>query len=302
MLAKGDSGRRGQGCSPFQFQHCAAGTGKRRPRHGGRPGSSVWLLAARQETSSAAGSSSSSNRKSQSNACKLQLPTPRPRAPPTRRVVKSTSRNHPRLPSLGDKDVLGLLIHAEIHIAEPEEVLSPRHERGKFVEAVTRPSHNLNIIQVHVQVVVIVHIDVSVKLQNASLVMQEERQAEVVDELVDPDRPDEPEPRRSKTSTLEEKEEGLPTVGSLPTSCVTPAVSPAALFMALRKIQVELASSEKLHVRHVNMSLWSTSSSLGYSMLLHSEQNRKVICSAGFLRSSETEAAGDDIVGRVDGW
>lgn len=89
MLAKGDSGRRGQGCSPFQSQHCAAGTGKRRPRHGGRPGSSVWLLAARQETSSAAGSSSSSNRKSQFNACKLQLPTPRPRAPPTRRVVKS---------------------------------------------------------------------------------------------------------------------------------------------------------------------------------------------------------------------
>jgi hypothetical protein len=37
-------------------------------------------------------------------------------------------------------------------------------------------------------------------------------------------------------------------------------------------------------------------------MLLHSEQNRKVICSAGFLRSPEAEAAGDDIVDEVDGW
>jgi hypothetical protein len=131
---------------------------------------------------------------------------------------------------------------------------------------------------------------------------QEERQAETVDALVDPDRPDEPEPRRPKESASEEREEGLPTVGSLPTSCVTPAVSPAALFMALRKMHDEVASSEKLQVRHVNMSLRSTSSSLGYSMLLHSEQNRKVICSAGFLRSPEAEAAGDDIVDVVDGW
>jgi hypothetical protein len=34
-------------------------------------------------------------------------------------------------------------------------------------------------------------------------------------------------------------------------------------------------------------------------MLLHSEQNRKVICSAGFLRSPDTEAAGDDMAGAV---
>jgi hypothetical protein len=30
-------------------------------------------------------------------------------------------------------------------------------------------------------------------------------------------------------------------------------------------------------------------------MLLHSEQKRNVICSAGFLRSPDVEAAGDDI-------
>lgn len=86
--------------------------------------------------------------------------------------VSRTSRNHLRLPSAGGKDVLSLLAHAEFHnIAEPKEVLSPRHQRAEFVKAVARPSHNLDIIQVHVQVVVIIHIDVSVKLQDAGPVV-----------------------------------------------------------------------------------------------------------------------------------
>src|SRR5690625_3676770 len=53
------------------------------------------------------------------------------------------------------------------------------------------------------------------------------------------------------------------TVGSEPTSWVTPAVSPAELLRTLRKTQVEAASSVYWQVRQVNWSLWASSSSLG---------------------------------------
>lgn len=58
---------------------------------------------------------------------------------------------------------------------------------------------------------------------------------------------------------------GVLTVGSDATSWVTPAVSPTALFMTLRKTQVELASSLWLQVRQVNFSLrtFESRSSLG---------------------------------------
>lgn len=80
--------------------------------------------------------------------------------------------------------------------------------------------------------------------------------------------------------TSEEREEtGPQTVGSDPTSWVTPAVSPAALFRTCRNTQLEVASSVYWHVRQVNMSLCESSSSFGYSMFEHSEQKRKVICS-----------------------
>jgi hypothetical protein len=58
----------------------------------------------------------------------------------------------------------------------------------------------------------------------------------------------------------------------------------------------EVASSEKLHVRQVNMSLRSTSSSFGYSILLHSEQKRNAICSAGFFRFPEDGFVGEDML------
>ena len=41
-----------------------------------------------------------------------------------------------------------------------------------------------------------------------------------------------------------EPREAAPTVGSEATSCVTPAVAPACVFMTLRKMQEELDSSE----------------------------------------------------------
>lgn len=88
-------------------------------------------------------------------------------------------------------------------------------------------------------------------------------------------------------------------VGSEPTSCVTPAVAPAVLFMRLRNTQVEVASSVYWHVRQVNCNLWESSSSLGYSILEHSEQKRKVICSRLFCASRSSTSAfdpGDAIV------
>jgi len=96
------------------------------------------------------------------------------------------------------------------------------------------------------------------------------------------------------------------TVGSEPTSCVTPAVSPAALFRMFRYTQVLVASSENLQVRQVHTSFLRGKSSFGYSMLLHSGQNLKGMGSSFFLRRPVAgwDGVGDDIefVGMRGAW
>jgi hypothetical protein len=62
------------------------------------------------------------------------------------------------------------------------------------------------------------------------------------------------------------KQRGKRTVGSDPTSCVTPAVSPTALLRIFRNTQEDAASSEYWQVRQANCSRWVSGSSLGYSM------------------------------------
>ena len=61
----------------------------------------------------------------------------------------------------------------------------------------------------------------------------------------------------------------------------------------------DVAGSEKLQVRQVKSSLFSSSASRGYNMLLHSEQKRNVICSRGFFSLAPPavlEGAGDDML------
>jgi hypothetical protein len=106
------------------------------------------------------------------------------------------------------------------------------------------------------------------------------------------------------------KQRGKPTVGSDPTSCVTPAVSPTALLRIFRKTHEDVASSEYWQVLHANCNRWVSGSSLGYSMfelwnisvgtgnggrrIYHSLQKRKVICSIFFFWwSSPVLDAGD---------
>ena len=97
------------------------------------------------------------------------------------------------------------------------------------------------------------------------------------------------------TREPQSKQRGKPTVGSDPTSCVTPAVSPTALFRTLRNTQEEAASSLYWQVRQANCNRWVSGSSLGYSMFEHSLQKRKVICSVPFLASSPVDDAGEAI-------
>ena len=60
---------------------------------------------------------------------------------------------------------------------------------------------------------------------------------------------------------------GTLTVGSDPTSCVMPAVSPTVLLSSFRNTHAEVAGSLNGQVRHANMSVLLSRSSLGYSML-----------------------------------
>lgn len=61
-------------------------------------------------------------------------------------------------------------------------------------------------------------------------------------------------------------EKGAQTVGSDPTSCVTPAVSPTALFNTFRKTQDEIAGSLYWQVRQANCSWRVSLSSFGYNI------------------------------------
>ena len=70
-----------------------------------------------------------------------------------------------------------------------------------------------------------------------------------------------------KTTEPQNKQRGKPTVGSDPTSCVTPAVSPTALLRMFRNTHEDAASSEYWQVRQANCSRWVSGSSLGYNML-----------------------------------
>jgi hypothetical protein len=72
---------------------------------------------------------------------------------------------------------------------------------------------------------------------------------------------------RQKTTVPHNKQRGKPTVGSDPTSCVTPAVSPTALLRIFRNTHEDAASSEYWQVRQANCSRWVSGSSFGYSML-----------------------------------
>lgn len=97
------------------------------------------------------------------------------------------------------------------------------------------------------------------------------------------------------TTQPQSKQRGKPTVGSDPTSWVTPAVSPTELLSSLRKTHADWASSENVQVRQANCNRWVSGSSFGYSMFEHSLQNRNVICSFFFGASPELEA-GEDIL------
>jgi len=68
------------------------------------------------------------------------------------------------------------------------------------------------------------------------------------------------------TTQPQSKQRGKPTVGSDPTSWVTPAVSPTELLSSLRKTHADWASSEKVQVRQANCKRWVSGSSFGYSM------------------------------------
>ena len=65
------------------------------------------------------------------------------------------------------------------------------------------------------------------------------------------------------TTQPHSKQRGKPTVGSDPTSWVTPAVSPTELLSSLRNTHADWASSENVQVRQANWSRWVSGSSLG---------------------------------------
>lgn len=53
------------------------------------------------------------------------------------------------------------------------------------------------------------------------------------------------------------------TVGSVPTSCVIPAVAPTVFVSSLRKTHEDVATSENGQVRHANIRVLSTLFSFG---------------------------------------